>query len=266
MPVKVEKRDGKFRIVDSDADRIETNKAGSPVDGGGHETEEAADRQARAINADLRRRGVIEALALGLPGFVTDSPSRTPEQLQITIGSPVGPFKGVTSLPVGVLEALPAKMLKRLESAGDLFWVPVDVAQVTQSSHAVVRKIADGYGVFIGSRQVSSHKTRDAALQAAATRNRMMRAELPGDLLGEEVVQAIADAIRQQVKQRTGETNGHDHLFSLDADSTDPGGSDDHSHPLPRDFVGEDLRTGPGSEDDHDHVLPADIQQVLSGR
>lgn len=50
MPATTAKRGKKFRVVESDG-RLVLNKAGTPVDGGGHTSEAKAKRQARAINA-----------------------------------------------------------------------------------------------------------------------------------------------------------------------------------------------------------------------
>lgn len=52
MPVKVEKRGKKYRVVETDGGHIATNRRGTPVDGGGHATKEKAQAQARAINAN----------------------------------------------------------------------------------------------------------------------------------------------------------------------------------------------------------------------
>ncbi len=51
MPVTVSKRGDKYRVVEKDGGSLATNKGGTPVDGEGHESEEAARRQANAINA-----------------------------------------------------------------------------------------------------------------------------------------------------------------------------------------------------------------------
>ena len=51
MPVKVEKRDDKYRVVETDGS-IAKNKGGTAADGGGHDTREEAQRQANAINAN----------------------------------------------------------------------------------------------------------------------------------------------------------------------------------------------------------------------
>lgn len=50
MPASTEQRDGKWRVVEPNG-RLVRNIAGSPVDGGGFESQAAASRQARAINA-----------------------------------------------------------------------------------------------------------------------------------------------------------------------------------------------------------------------
>lgn len=53
MPVKTIKRKGRHRIVEADTGRIAKNKAGTPVDGGGHAQEGKAKRQANAINRGI---------------------------------------------------------------------------------------------------------------------------------------------------------------------------------------------------------------------
>jgi hypothetical protein len=50
MPVCVKKIKDKYRIVECSNNIITKNEAGTAVDGGGHETREAALRQMRAIN------------------------------------------------------------------------------------------------------------------------------------------------------------------------------------------------------------------------
>ena len=50
MPAKVKKIKGKYRIVHGEDNKIIKNKGDTPVDGGGHQTGTAAERQARAIN------------------------------------------------------------------------------------------------------------------------------------------------------------------------------------------------------------------------
>ncbi len=56
MPVKTVKRGSKFRVVEASTGRIAKNRAGTPVDGGGHGSKNKAARQARAINASISRR------------------------------------------------------------------------------------------------------------------------------------------------------------------------------------------------------------------
>lgn len=130
MPVTVKPEGEKFRVVDADSGKPETNAAGTAVDGGGHATEDEARKQAAAINA---RKGVraelVEALRLGLPGFLT---SATPEEvaglaLTIRTGEPLGPFGGVTQCPVSVLEMMPTVALKRAEDSRHLFFVPIEL-------------------------------------------------------------------------------------------------------------------------------------------
>ena len=49
MPVTVAKRGNKFRVVENG--RIAKNASGTAIDGGGHNSRQAAARQARAVNA-----------------------------------------------------------------------------------------------------------------------------------------------------------------------------------------------------------------------
>jgi len=58
MPARVQKRGTKYRVVDPNG-RLVRNRAGTPVDGGGQGRREKAARQARAINASMRRRGKL---------------------------------------------------------------------------------------------------------------------------------------------------------------------------------------------------------------
>jgi hypothetical protein len=55
MPVKIRKRNGKYRIVEPN-NRIAKTGTGKPRDGGGHKSRAKAERQMRAINASLRRK------------------------------------------------------------------------------------------------------------------------------------------------------------------------------------------------------------------
>lgn len=55
MPVRVVKRQGKFRLVEGD-DTIAMTPNKKPRDGGGHESAEEAQAQARAINAGIAKR------------------------------------------------------------------------------------------------------------------------------------------------------------------------------------------------------------------
>lgn len=56
VPVKVVKRDEKFRVVEVRSGALARNAAGTPVDGGGHRTRAKALDQAQAINARERGR------------------------------------------------------------------------------------------------------------------------------------------------------------------------------------------------------------------
>ena len=59
MPVKVQKRGEAYRIVEHNTKRLVRNNGGTPVDGKGHKSRAKAQRQADAINASLKRRGII---------------------------------------------------------------------------------------------------------------------------------------------------------------------------------------------------------------
>jgi len=57
MPVKVVKRGGKFRVIDTDTGKLARNAAGTPVSKGA-KIKVAAQRQASAINiSQARKRG-----------------------------------------------------------------------------------------------------------------------------------------------------------------------------------------------------------------
>ncbi len=53
MPNKVVKRGDKYRVVEADSGRVTKNRAGTAVDGGGHGSRPAAQRQ---VNAMKRRK------------------------------------------------------------------------------------------------------------------------------------------------------------------------------------------------------------------
>ena len=50
MPVCVEKRGSKWRVVECDSRSVAKNRAGTALDGGGHSGPTMAKRQARAVN------------------------------------------------------------------------------------------------------------------------------------------------------------------------------------------------------------------------
>lgn len=57
MPVKVEKRGPKYRVVESVGHKIAKNRSGSSLDGGGYSTKDKAVKQVQAVNISLRKRG-----------------------------------------------------------------------------------------------------------------------------------------------------------------------------------------------------------------
>lgn len=54
MPVHVERRGGKYRLIEPDGTLAMTPQ-GHARDGGGHDSEGMAGRQARAINSSLKK-------------------------------------------------------------------------------------------------------------------------------------------------------------------------------------------------------------------
>ena len=59
MPVCVEKRGSKWRVVECDSRSVAKNRAGTALDGGGHSGPTMAKRQARAVNTSLHKAGKI---------------------------------------------------------------------------------------------------------------------------------------------------------------------------------------------------------------
>jgi len=59
MPVHQEKIGEKYRVVDPDGS-IAKNKAGTAVDGGGHDSKKDAISQVEAINLNMRRGSSID--------------------------------------------------------------------------------------------------------------------------------------------------------------------------------------------------------------
>lgn len=53
MPVSCKLQKNKYRLCGPDG-KPEMNKAGTPIDGGGHETMQLCMRQARAVNRNLK--------------------------------------------------------------------------------------------------------------------------------------------------------------------------------------------------------------------
>lgn len=51
MPVKVARRNGKFRVIEANTGRIAKNKAGTSIDGGGHLIKNKAVKQVGAVNS-----------------------------------------------------------------------------------------------------------------------------------------------------------------------------------------------------------------------
>lgn len=56
MPVTTKLIDGKHRVVEEATGKIVTGRYPSPVDGGGHDSQERARRQADAINVSMAKK------------------------------------------------------------------------------------------------------------------------------------------------------------------------------------------------------------------
>ncbi len=52
MPATVAQKGSKYRVVEASSGELVRNAEGTPVDGGGHSTKTAAEKQAAAINAN----------------------------------------------------------------------------------------------------------------------------------------------------------------------------------------------------------------------
>lgn len=58
MPVTVAKRGDKYRVVEIGTGNVAKNKGGTALNGGGHDTREAAEKQVSAVNiSQARKRG-----------------------------------------------------------------------------------------------------------------------------------------------------------------------------------------------------------------
>ena len=57
MPLTVKKRGDKYRVVEVDTGRIAKNAAGTSLDGGGHKSEAAAEKQKAAVNISQAKKG-----------------------------------------------------------------------------------------------------------------------------------------------------------------------------------------------------------------
>jgi hypothetical protein len=56
MPVQVIKQGSKYRLVEIETGHIAANKNNRPIDGGGHEDEAKAARQASYINQAIEKK------------------------------------------------------------------------------------------------------------------------------------------------------------------------------------------------------------------
>lgn len=58
MPVKVQKKGDKFRVVESATGKVAKNSSGTAIDGGGHRSKDKAVKQVQAVNiAERRKKG-----------------------------------------------------------------------------------------------------------------------------------------------------------------------------------------------------------------
>ena len=72
MPATVKKQGEKYRVVESSTGKLVLNPAGTPVDGGGHDSYPKASAQARAINS---RKNLEESIIHGEPDLEIDQAS-----------------------------------------------------------------------------------------------------------------------------------------------------------------------------------------------
>ena len=66
MPLRVERRNRAWRLVEPDGD-IAKNRAGTALDGGGHKSKGQAERQRRAIEANRKPKDEVK-VATGFRG------------------------------------------------------------------------------------------------------------------------------------------------------------------------------------------------------
>ncbi len=264
MPVKVEKQGNKFRVIESDSGAIALNAAGTPVDGGGHNTEEEAEKQAVAINSRKSlKEQAMAALQAGLPGVL--SPHRPCESmggqiiLEVGLSDSAGPFSGLTAVPPGVLELVPSETLAALRDSRELFWTPfvvrasrtgaireeVHPLTIAAAARAVVRPLSGGgYGVSVGSKRLAYHKTCGGAAKCAAARNRMARGGLPADA-PEELMHEVVKFLEARTEEPT---------VVMTGEATTPGDSSPHWHWV----VPGASETGIPSDARDDHFHPVD--------
>jgi len=58
-PVEVRRRKGLYRLYIEGTQALARNAAGTPIDGGGHKSGIRAHRQARTVNYNLYKKGII---------------------------------------------------------------------------------------------------------------------------------------------------------------------------------------------------------------
>jgi hypothetical protein len=56
MPVKVEKKGDKYRVVEAKTGKVAKNKGGTALDGGGYSSKAKAVKQAQAVNMSMERK------------------------------------------------------------------------------------------------------------------------------------------------------------------------------------------------------------------
>ena len=62
MPYTVRKIGGKYRVLKTGSGKVATNAKGTALDGGGHDSPEAAGRQIKAIEMSERKSAMGKAL------------------------------------------------------------------------------------------------------------------------------------------------------------------------------------------------------------
>jgi len=128
MPVHSEKEGGKWRVVESDGS-IAKNKAGTAIDGGGHDTREDSVAQVQAVNISMMKKSSLNMVAAveKLAKFIQAASLRDAERMmrpvmQKAIASLQKRFQhdGIDSLKL--IKELPAQQAVNSNSYYQIAW------------------------------------------------------------------------------------------------------------------------------------------------